>query len=327
MSLVALLGLLGALASVWIGDPPPAPRSDDHDVSDTGYTPRSMLERTRQALAVRGARPVVGDLARWGSGLATGLPWTLAGSHGDFELDASDYRYLYDRHKFTWLTERAVEVPVAQALVDQHAPDRRARDRQRALALPPAAALGRRQVRAGPGVLNRDVLDLGGLGRFDLIVAISTLEHVGLGRAARAIRQRHSAPSRCCAALLAPEGLLAITVPVGYNTAFDAALRSGQVPLHRAVALRAGPAGHAGARSLRPRSGRRLTTSCSIERVACCSGSSRPRRAEATAARALIAHDRASTPAPAARSPPRRSSVRRSTWCCRRSCRRRDRAG
>jgi SAM-dependent methyltransferase len=39
-------------------------------------------------------------------------------------------------------------------------------------------------------------------------------------------------------AALAPGGLLAITVPVGYNTAFDAALRSGEVPLKRAVALR-----------------------------------------------------------------------------------------
>ena len=93
-------------------------------MSDTGYTPQSMPERTRHALAVRGARPVLGDLARWGTNLATGLPWTLAGSRGAFELAGQRYRYLYNRHKFTWLTERAVEVPVAQALVDRHAPDR-----------------------------------------------------------------------------------------------------------------------------------------------------------------------------------------------------------
>jgi SAM-dependent methyltransferase len=86
-------------------------------------------------------------------------------------------------------------------------------------------------------VLNRDVLDLGGLGQFDLIVAISTLEHVGWdesprdpGKAVRAIEVLRS--------LLAPDGLLAVTVPVGYNTAFDASLRSGEVPLKRAVALR-----------------------------------------------------------------------------------------
>ena len=130
---------------------------------------------------MRGARPVVGDLARWGSGLATGLPWTLAGSHGDFELDAQRYRYLYDRHKFTWLTERAVEVPVAQALVDQHAPDKVLEIGNVLSHYRPQQHLVVDKYEQAPGVLNRDVLDLGGLGRFDLIVAISTLEHVGLG--------------------------------------------------------------------------------------------------------------------------------------------------
>ena len=219
-------------------DPPPAPRSDDDDdVSDTGYTPQSMPERTRHALAARGARPVVGDLARWGTNLATGLPWTLAGSHGDFELDGRRYRYLYDRHKFTWLTERAVEVPVAQALVDQHAPDRVLEIGNVLSHYRPQQHVVVDKYEQAPGVLNRDVLDLGGLGRFDLVVAISTLEHVGWDESPRdpAKAQRAVEVLR---SLLAPGGMLAITVPVGYNTAFDAALRSGQVPLHRAVALR-----------------------------------------------------------------------------------------
>jgi SAM-dependent methyltransferase len=206
-------------------------------MSDSGYTPQSMPERTRRALAARGTRPVVGDLARWGTDLVAGLPWTLSGSRGHFELDGRRYRYLFDRHKFTWLTERAVEVPVAQSLVDQHAADR-------VLEIGNVLSHYRPQQHAvvdkyeqAPGVLNRDVLDLAGLGQFDLIVAISTLEHVGWdesprdpGKAVRAIGILRS--------LLAPGGLLAITVPVGYNTAFDAALRSGEVPLKRAVALR-----------------------------------------------------------------------------------------
>jgi SAM-dependent methyltransferase len=206
-------------------------------VSDTGYTPQSMPERTRRALAARGARPVVGDLARWGSDLVAGLPWTVAGSRGDFELDGRRYRYLFSRHKFTWLTERAVEVPVGQALVDQHAPDRVLEIGNVLSHYQPQQHAVVDKYEQAPGVLNRDVLDLAGLGQFDLIVAISTLEHVGWdesprdpGKAVRAIDVLRS--------LLASGGLLAITVPVGYNTAFDAALRSGEVPLKRAVALR-----------------------------------------------------------------------------------------
>ena len=64
-----------------------------------------------------------------------------------------------------------------------------------------------------PGVVNRDVLDLDDLGHFELVVAISTLEHVGwdeeprrpeaaldaVKRAARSARSRRQAradPSR-----------------------------------------------------------------------------------------------------------------------------------
>ena len=148
-------------------------------MSDTGYTPQSMLERTRRALAARGARPVVRDLARWGTSLVAGVPWTLAGSHGTFELDGQRYHYLYNRHKFTWLTERAVEVPVAQALVDEHASDRVLEIGNVLSHYRPQQHLVVDKYEQAPGVLNRDVLDLGGLGQFDLIVAISTLEHVG----------------------------------------------------------------------------------------------------------------------------------------------------
>jgi SAM-dependent methyltransferase len=206
-------------------------------LTEPGYTPQSMPERTRRALAARGARPVAGDLARWGFSLIAGLPWTLAGSHGDFELGGHRYRYLFDRHKFTWLTERAVEVPVAQALVDGHAADRVLEVGNVLSHYRPQQHVVVDKYEQAPGVLNRDVLELEGLGEFDLIVAVSTLEHVGWdesprdpAKAARAVAALRS--------LLAPGGLLAITVPIGYNAAFDAALRSGEVPLDRAVALR-----------------------------------------------------------------------------------------
>jgi SAM-dependent methyltransferase len=206
-------------------------------MSDSGYTPQSMPERTRRALAARGPRPVVGDLARWGTDLVAGVPWTFAGSRGDFELDGRRYPYLFHRHKFTWLTERAVEVPVAQALVDQHAPDRVLEIGNVLSHYRPQQHVIVDKYEQAPGVLNRDVLDLAGFGQFDLIVAVSTLEHVGWDESPRDPNKAATAIG-VLRSLLAPGGLLAITVPIGYNPAFDAALQSGEVPLKRAVALR-----------------------------------------------------------------------------------------
>ena len=63
-----------------------------------------------------------------------------------------------------------------------------------------------------------------GATRFDLIVSVSTLEHVGLdeqrrepGKAAAAVRRLTS--------MLAPGGLLWMTVPVGYNPDLEQAIR------------------------------------------------------------------------------------------------------
>jgi SAM-dependent methyltransferase len=210
-------------------------------VSDGGYRPQALPDRLREARRERGTRAAAGDLARFGMRLAAGLPWTLRGSRGRFSLEGETYRYLYHRYKHTWLTERAVEVPVVQRIVDR-------RRGGRLLELGNVLSHYRAQdhlvvdkYERAEGVLNRDVLDLGDLGGFDLIVAISTLEHVGRDEhprrpdaaieAVRAVRSR-----------LSPGGTLVMTVPVGYNPPFDQALREGAVPLRRAAALRrAGP--------------------------------------------------------------------------------------
>jgi SAM-dependent methyltransferase len=205
-----------------------------------GYTPQPLVKRTRDAVDRRGLRPVAGELARWATRVAAGLPFTVTGHHGRFELQGRRYQYLFHRYKRSWLSERAVEVPVVQALVDGAAGRR---------VLEVGHVLGHFRAQShtvadkyepATGVLNRDVLDLAELGTFDLIVAISTLEHVGWDEAPREPEKAIDA----VAALrrqLAPGGRLVITVPVGYNPVFDAALRDGRIPLTSAAALRRFP--------------------------------------------------------------------------------------
>jgi hypothetical protein len=203
---------------------------------DDGYTVPRFTARLRSAKRERGAATVAAELAGYGAQAVIGMGWTRAGGRGEFEFQGRRYPYLYHRYKRTWLTERAVEVPVMSALVAAQPGAR---------VLEVGNVLGhygpqRHQVldkyERAPGVLNRDVLDLDGLGPFDLIVAISTLEHVGWD-------ERPREPGKVLAAVealrhaLATGGRLALTFPAGYNPSFDAFLRDGAIDLVDAGAL------------------------------------------------------------------------------------------
>jgi hypothetical protein len=206
-----------------------------------GYRPRSLTERVPAAVRARGLRPVAGDFLRWGLRVATGLPRTVRGEHGRFALGGESYPYLFHRHKQTWLSERAVEVPVVRRLVERHR-GRRVLEVGNVLAHygGPSEHVVVDKYERAPSVLNLDVSEVGDLGPFDLIVAISTLEHVGWDE-----EPRHPAAGPAAIdtlrAALAPEGRLMITVPAGYNPVFDRSLASGAAPLTRSAALRREP--------------------------------------------------------------------------------------
>jgi len=202
----------------------------------SGYTPQRLTERMRVARRADGAAHVATALGRYGAGLLGGLPWTVRGRRGSFRLRGEEYPYLFHRYKATWLTERAVEVPVVQRLVD--------REPGRVLEVGNVLSHYRPQnhtvvdkYERGPGILNRDVLDLGDLGSFNLVVAVSTLEHVGWDEEPR----RPDAALEALTALramLAPGGRLVLTHPAGYNPHLDSALREGVVAEGEAAALR-----------------------------------------------------------------------------------------
>ncbi|MGY1714460.1 class I SAM-dependent methyltransferase [Geodermatophilus sp. SYSU D01106] len=198
-----------------------------------------VLQHTRQ----RGAVPVAAACLSWGTRWAlgrarAGRPWTATVRH-----EGTEHRLLRHPYHWTWLNERAVEVPLAEAVLDAapaaHGPAPRVLEVGNVLShyRPVTHDVVDKYERA-PGVRNADVVDLDGDGRYDLVLAISTLEHVGFdeeprdpGKAARAVRRLHE--------LLAPGGHLWATVPVGYNPDLDEALRTGALPFSRLTALRA----------------------------------------------------------------------------------------
>lgn len=139
------------------------------------------------------------------------------------------YRYFYNSYNPTFTNERVVEVPIGWDEVKRHTPDQ---------VLEVGNVLAhyfhiQHQVldkyEQAPGVINADVVDFQPARRYDLIVSISTLEHVGWDEKPREPEKFLRAVSHL-ATLLAPGGVLLVTLPIGYNAAVDHFLAEGMIP-------------------------------------------------------------------------------------------------
>jgi SAM-dependent methyltransferase len=154
-----------------------------------------------------------------------------------FAFQAARYRYFLHGYNLTWSNERAVEIPIVLAEV-------RARRGGRVLEVGNVLshyADVRHEVidkfERGPGIRNDDAATFRDAALYDLIVSISTLEHVGWdeqprdpGKLARAVAN--------LTAQLAPGGRLVATLPLGYNPGMDEQLAAGALPFSRCHYLR-----------------------------------------------------------------------------------------
>ena len=200
----------------------------------------TIARRVQEHTRTRGVPTVLADCASWALRWVAGRPVAGRPSRESFVHEGVAHPYFRHAYHYTWLNERAVEVALAEAALV-------GRDPTRVLEVgnvlghyrPVAHTVADKYERA-PGVHNVDVVDLGDgdlAGPYDLILAISTLEHVGLdedvpdpGKPARAVAR--------LAALLAPGGRLFCTFPVGYNPALDERLRTDGLGFTRLTALR-----------------------------------------------------------------------------------------
>ncbi|MCZ2860384.1 class I SAM-dependent methyltransferase [Blastococcus sp. VKM Ac-2987] len=186
----------------------------------------------------RGAGPVLADCASWGARWLAGRARAGRPSTATFEVDGTAHAYLRHPYNYTWLNERAVEVPLAAAVLAGAGPGARVLEVGNVLAhyRPVDHAVVDKYERA-PGVRNVDVVDIDLPGPFDLVLAVSTLEHVGLDEAV----QDPGKPARAIAhlrSLLAPGGRLWCTIPAGYNPALDERLHTDGLGATRLTALR-----------------------------------------------------------------------------------------
>lgn len=146
-----------------------------------------------------------------------------------FNFAERSYPYFIHAYLTTWRTERSIEIPLALDALDRH---------QGGRVLEIGNVLG--HYGRGPhdvvdkyehaeGVLNVDVLDYRPSASYDLVLAVSTLEHVGFDEPEPHDPHKPQRALEHLASLLVPGGELLVTLPLGYNPHADEALAAGRL--------------------------------------------------------------------------------------------------
>jgi SAM-dependent methyltransferase len=201
---------------------------------DAGAAP-GPWSSARQALAENGFFYVARLAALWAAFPLWRLYYKVFPR--SFSFQSRRYAYFLHNYNITWSNERAVEIPIVWAEV-------RARRGQRLLevgnVLSHYFAVDHEVIdkfEKATTVRNEDVASFRSPHPYDLIVSISTLEHVGWDEQPRD-------PGKIACALanlrdhLAPGGRLLVTLPLGYNPAMDALLAARALPFDRCHYLR-----------------------------------------------------------------------------------------
>lgn len=162
--------------------------------------------------------------------------WLFSPSR-EFTFEGNQYRYLHRRYNSTWRNERAVEVPICWKWV-QSLPPERILEVGNVLShyYTVRHAIVDKYERA-PSVINQDIIEFKPERSYDLIVSISTLEHVGwdeLPRDGSKILRAFEHLKN----LLTPNGKIIATLPLGYNPFLDDLLRHDQIPTTRRYFMR-----------------------------------------------------------------------------------------
>jgi len=138
-----------------------------------------------------------------------------------FLFRGNKYYYFCSLPNSTWLNERSVEIPIVMEMVKKY-------HCRRILEIGNVLSnylsfehdiVDKYEIKSG--IINQDVTEFKSTEKYDLIVSISTLEHVGWDETLRDDMKIPRAIENL-KSLVRPEGgLIIVTLPIGYNLAMD----------------------------------------------------------------------------------------------------------
>lgn len=154
--------------------------------------------------------------------------YTLKTASTRFTFKKKNYRYFHHIYNHTWGNERRVEIPIIWNLI---------RNKKSATILEIGNVLSHYfsiahdvldKYEKGPSVINEDVVTYKSKKKYDLIVSISTLEHVGWDEAKKD-KLKILQAIKNLKTMLSPAGKIIFTVPLGYNPYLDTIVAQGKL--------------------------------------------------------------------------------------------------
>lgn len=157
---------------------------------------------------------------------------------GKFSFRNDSYEYFIHWYNHTWKNERAVEIPIIWREVKK--------EKGKVLEIGNVLShyflvthdvLDKYEKSEKIKVINEDVVSFSTQKKYDLIVSISTLEHVGWDEYPRKPEKILHALENL-KSLLTKGGKLIVTLPLGYNSELDKMLKSGKIKFSEMYAMK-----------------------------------------------------------------------------------------
>jgi len=147
-----------------------------------------------------------------------------------FTVGGKAYPYFYHLRNATFLKERAVEIAIGIDLLNEYRGKSILEVGNVMDQYYPVPHDVVDKYEKGEGVINEDIITYKPGKKYDLIITISTMEHVGWDETPRT-KDKFIAALNYLKELLDKGGLLFVTIPIGYNDDIDNSLREKKFPL------------------------------------------------------------------------------------------------
>lgn len=153
-----------------------------------------------------------------------------------FVFNKQKYNYFIHPYNYTWKNERIIEIPIIKKTLDEN----RGKDILEVGNVMGHYGLIHHDVldkyEISDGVINKDVVNFKTPKKYDLIISISTLEHVGWDEKDKDFTKILKSISNL-KQILKKNGKIIFTHPLGYNLRMDGFIKKGQIKLNKAYLM------------------------------------------------------------------------------------------